>query len=156
MLPEPAPQILMDATGTYWRRFADGSMSMVPVSDHNDPIIGPLAVYNLVAIEHHDGTQTDLTRDPEPAHPVPDGGERGDNDEVRFGSRWLDDTEFAEDILNALAALDPAPGTATSVPQADSLPHPSDANEQEAGPRGALAMWRDTAPASPHTGGDDA
>lgn len=48
---EPAPEIVMDARGIYWRRKYYGSapfLSMVPVSDDNDPIAYPLIVYRIV------------------------------------------------------------------------------------------------------------
>lgn len=44
----------MAANGVYWRRYP-GHLSMVPVSDDNDPVIGPLAVYRLVGYEDHKG-----------------------------------------------------------------------------------------------------
>jgi hypothetical protein len=67
-LPEPAPEIVMEATGIYWRRYP-GSLSMVPTSDSNDPILSPLAVYRLVGWEDHDGTlrsSTPLSRNEKP------------------------------------------------------------------------------------------
>jgi hypothetical protein len=54
-LPEPAPEIVMAASGVYWRRYPD-SVSMVPVSDDNDPVLTPVAVYRLVGWEDHDGS----------------------------------------------------------------------------------------------------
>jgi hypothetical protein len=63
---QPAPEIIMAANGVYWRRFSHGlhpesgltepMLSMVPVSDDNDPVIGPLAVYRVVGWEDHDGS----------------------------------------------------------------------------------------------------
>jgi hypothetical protein len=54
-LPDPAPEIIMAANGVYWRRYSPDALSMVPVSDDNDPVIGPLAVYKLVGYEDHHG-----------------------------------------------------------------------------------------------------
>lgn len=54
-LPVPVPEIIMDGTGVYWRRRPDG-LSMVPVSDTNDPTLTPHAVYRLVGWEDHHGT----------------------------------------------------------------------------------------------------
>lgn len=54
-LPEPAPEIVMAANGVYWRRYP-GHLSMVPVSDDNDPVLTPTAVYRLVGWEDHDGS----------------------------------------------------------------------------------------------------
>lgn len=54
-LPEPAPEIIMAANGVYWRRYPT-HLSMVPVSDDNDPTMTPFAVYRLVGWEDHDGT----------------------------------------------------------------------------------------------------
>lgn len=54
-LPEPAPEIVMAANGVYWRRYAD-TVSMVPVSDDNDPLLTPVAVYRLAGWEDHEGT----------------------------------------------------------------------------------------------------
>lgn len=53
-LPEPAPEIIMAANGVYWRRYPD-SLSMVPVSTDNDPLLSPVAVYQLVGWEDHEG-----------------------------------------------------------------------------------------------------
>lgn len=47
----------MAANGVYWRRYPE-HLSMVPTSDDNDPVIGPLAVYKLVGYEDHEGTLT--------------------------------------------------------------------------------------------------
>lgn len=85
-LPEPAPEVVMAANGVYWRRYVEdcqscwggrpkwaGTMpappcgacdgrgkraclSMVPISDDNDPVLTPVAVYRLVGWEDHDGT----------------------------------------------------------------------------------------------------
>lgn len=52
---EPAPEIVMDPRGIYWRRYPD-MLSMVPVSADNDPLREPLVVYRPVgecAHEHH-------------------------------------------------------------------------------------------------------
>lgn len=51
---EPAPEVVMAPTGVYWRRYT-GHLSMPPVSDDNDPVLTPLAVYRLVGWEDHDG-----------------------------------------------------------------------------------------------------
>ena len=53
-LPEPAPEIIMAANGVYWRRYPD-ALSMVPVSDDNDPVLTPTAVYQLVGWEDEAG-----------------------------------------------------------------------------------------------------
>ena len=45
----------MAANGVYWRRYPE-HLSMVPVSDDNDPVVGPLAVYRFVGYEDHEGT----------------------------------------------------------------------------------------------------
>jgi hypothetical protein len=51
-------EVVMDATGIYWRRYPDGNgdwlYGMLPVSDNPDPIVGPLAVYRLVGHEQAD------------------------------------------------------------------------------------------------------
>lgn len=52
--PIPAPQVVMDATGVYWRRYHD-HLSIAPTSTTNDPTIGPLAVFALVGWEGVDG-----------------------------------------------------------------------------------------------------
>ncbi len=57
----PASEIIMALNGIYWRRYPDW-LSMVPVSDDNDPTVGPFAVYRVVGWEDHDGT----------FHPLPD------------------------------------------------------------------------------------
>lgn len=49
-LPEPAPEVVMDANGAYWRRYPD-HLSMPPVSDDNDPLAQPVAVYRFVGWE---------------------------------------------------------------------------------------------------------
>lgn len=44
MTTEPAPEIIMDAEGNYWRRYSD-HLSMVPTSDHNREVPEPFVVY---------------------------------------------------------------------------------------------------------------
>lgn len=66
-IPEPAPEIVMDASGVYWRSYPDGlspevgltepMLSMVPVSENNDPTPFPRAVYRLVAWESEEGVR---------------------------------------------------------------------------------------------------
>lgn len=53
-LPEPAPEIIMAATGVYWRRYPE-ALSMVPVSDDDDPVLTPFTIYRPLAWEDHDG-----------------------------------------------------------------------------------------------------
>lgn len=59
LLPTPVPEVVMDLTGIYWRRYPDGRgdwlYGMLPVSDNADPVIGPLAVFRRVGTEGHDG-----------------------------------------------------------------------------------------------------
>lgn len=43
-MPEPAPEVIMDANGAYWRRYPD-SLSMCPTSTDNDPLAEPVVVY---------------------------------------------------------------------------------------------------------------
>lgn len=47
--PDPpndaAPEVIMDANGNYWRRYADGSLSMCPTSTDNLPLAEPVVVY---------------------------------------------------------------------------------------------------------------
>lgn len=59
--PEPAPEIIMDANGAYWRRYPDDTLSMVPVSTDNDPLAAPVAVYRLVGWEGCDCGSMDHT-----------------------------------------------------------------------------------------------
>lgn len=56
-MPEPAPEIIMAANGIYWRRYED-SLSMVPTSTDNDPVLTPYAVYRIVGHEDHEGNFT--------------------------------------------------------------------------------------------------
>lgn len=44
--PAPAPEVVMDANGAYWRRYPD-ALSMCPVSDDNEPLAEPAVVYRL-------------------------------------------------------------------------------------------------------------
>lgn len=54
-LTQPAPEIIMEASGFYWRRYGD-NVSMPPTTDSNDPTLTPFAVYRYVGWEDHDGT----------------------------------------------------------------------------------------------------
>lgn len=47
----------MAANGIYWRRYGD-TVSLVPASTDNDPLLTPFAVYRLIGWEDHDGTFT--------------------------------------------------------------------------------------------------
>lgn len=53
--PAPAPEVIMEPTGVYWRRYPNGVLSMTPTMDSNDPTLTPLAVYRLVGWEDSDG-----------------------------------------------------------------------------------------------------
>lgn len=44
--PQPAPEVIMDANGNYWRRYEDGTLSMCPVSTDNLPLAEPVVVYS--------------------------------------------------------------------------------------------------------------
>lgn len=50
----PAPEIIMDARGIYWRRYTDLHLSMVPVSDDNLPVPYPYVVYHIARHEFGD------------------------------------------------------------------------------------------------------
>lgn len=45
--PEPAPEVIMDANGAYWRRYPD-ALSMCPVSTDNESLAEPVVVYRQV------------------------------------------------------------------------------------------------------------
>lgn len=53
-LPQPAPEVIMAANGVYWRRYSD-ALSMVPVSDDNDPVLTPVVIYKPLGYEDHEG-----------------------------------------------------------------------------------------------------
>lgn len=61
-MSEPAPEIIMDARGIYWRRYPT-YLSMVPVSDDNEPVPHPYIVYRRVGQETEHGFASTATGD---------------------------------------------------------------------------------------------
>lgn len=70
--PKPTPEVVMAPTGVYWRREANGWLSMPPVSDDNDMLLTPLAVYRLVGWEDVNGAIHPTREEAENA-PIKDG-----------------------------------------------------------------------------------
>lgn len=103
MLPKPAPEVVMDATGTYWRRFDDGTLSIPPSSDTNDPAIGPLAVYRLVGFEQADGT-LELTAEAADLLRM-----------VRTADSPLNDQRYGRNFTEAIAAIRELPADQRSA-----------------------------------------